>query len=98
MIASQLSDALYSRLSNRTFPAGARKTFRNELQSASEYIAKNDRGLAIFPYDDILYLQALIEELTRFKIIDQFEILSEPSSNHQLFNGKRVAILYHTVW
>ena len=99
MIASQLSDTLYSRLSNRTFPVGSRKIFRNELQSASEYIAKNDRGLVIFPYDDVLYLQTLIEELSKFKlIVCQFEILSEASSNHQLFNGKRVAILYHTVW
>lgn len=96
MIASQLSDALYSRLSNRTFPAGARKMFRNELQLASEYIAKNERGVAILPYDDILYLQGLIEELNRFKVsVDQFELISEPSDKHQLFSGKKVALLYH---
>ena len=96
MIASQLSDTLYSRLSNRTFPVGSRKIFRNELQLASEYIAETRTGLVLFPYDDVLYLQTLIEELSRFKlIVCQFEILSEASGNRQLFDGKRVAILYH---
>ena len=95
MIASQLLDRLYNRLSNRTFPAGV----QNELKSASEYIAKNERGIAVFPYDDILYLQGLVEELNQFKVsVDQFEIISEPSGNHQLFNGKKVALLYHIRW
>lgn len=99
MITSQLLDRLYNRLSNRTFPAGARKMFQNELKSASEYIAKNERGIVVFPYDDILYLQGLVEELNQFKVsVDQFEIISEPSGNHQLFNGKKVALLYHIRW
>ena len=90
MIASQLSDTLYSRLSNRTFPAGARKIFWNELQSASEYVVKNERGLVVLPYDDILYLQGWV--LVSFNI-EEIWIISS-FSIYPLTGLLNYAILY----
>ena len=93
-----LQEKLYEQLSSHTATQTERGLLKDELKVAADYMTNNRQGLAIFPYDDIHYLQELIEILTANGVtVDQFEVIhaSQGVHGYSLFHGDHVGILYH---